>query len=81
MHHFLIMRWILFDAIRHHAIECRMNVYQCTVLVKALEDLVLARFEQPQKSFRLLRYANGSSGDVFIVRLFSSHIRFSLIFS
>ena len=45
MHHFLIVRWILLDAIGHHAIERRMNVNQCTVLVKTLEDLVLARFE------------------------------------
>ena len=72
MHHFLIMLWILFDAITHHAIECRVNVYQCTVLVKALEDLVLARFEQPQESFRLLRYAL----DLFIHCWFSCHIKY-----
>ena len=48
MHHFLIVRWILFDAIGHHAIERGVNINQCTVLVKTLEDLMLARFEQPQ---------------------------------
>ena len=56
MHHFLIMLWILFDAITHHAIERRVNVNECTVLVKTLEDLMLARFEQPQKSFWFLFY-------------------------
>ena len=45
MHHFLIVRWILFDAIGHHAIERGVNINQCTVLVKTLEDLMLARFE------------------------------------
>ena len=56
MHHFLIMLWILLDAIGHHAIERRVNINQCTVLVKTLEDLVLARFEQPQESFWFLFY-------------------------
>ena len=72
MHHFLIVRWILFDAIGHHAIERRVNVNECTVLVKTLEDLMLARFEQPQKSFRLLRYAL----DLFIHCWFSCHKKY-----
>lgn len=81
MHHFLIVSWILFDAIAHHTIERGVNINECTLLVKALKDLVLARFEQPQESFRFLCYANGSSGNVLIDRLFSSHMSFSLIFS
>ena len=72
MHNFLIMRWILFDAIGHHAIERRVNVNECTVLVKTLENLVLARFEQPQKSFRLLLYAL----DLFIHCWFSCHKKY-----
>ena len=56
MHHFLIVRWILLDAIGHHAIERGVNINQCTVLVKTLEDLMLARFEQPQESFWFFFY-------------------------
>lgn len=45
MHHFLFVRWILFDAIGNDAIERRMNHDDCTILVQTLENLVLARFE------------------------------------
>lgn len=70
MHHFLVVSRILFDAIGHHAIERGVYVNQCTLLMKALEDLVLARFEQPQESFRLLCY---SLNCWLIVSWFSRH--------
>jgi hypothetical protein len=45
MHHFLIMLWILFDAKTHNAIERRVNENQGSILIQALQDLVLGRFE------------------------------------
>jgi hypothetical protein len=48
MHHFLIMCWILFDPETHDAIERRVNEDERAILIQALKDLVLARFEQPQ---------------------------------
>ena len=57
MHHFLFVRWILLDAIRDDAIERRMNHQDCTILVKTLEDFMLAGFLKPQESFRLLCYS------------------------
>ena len=70
MHHFFCVRWIFLDAIGNDAIERRVNVNECTLLVKALEDLMLARFEQPQESFRLLLY---SLNCWLIVSWFSRH--------
>lgn len=70
MHHFLVVSRILLDAITHHAIERRVNVNECTVLVKTLEDLVLARFKQPQESFWSLCY---SLNCWLIVSWFSRH--------
>ena len=45
MHNFLIMRWILLDAIGNDSIERRMNHDDCAILMQTLENLVLARFE------------------------------------
>ena len=57
MHHFLIMCWILFNAKTDHAIERRVNKDQRAILIQALKDLVLARFEQPQESLWFLFYS------------------------
>ena len=70
MHHFFCVRWILLDAIGNDAIERRVNHQDCTILVKTLEDFMLAGFLKPQESFRLLRYAL----DLFIYCWFSCHI-------
>ena len=81
MHHFLFVLRILFDAETHDAIERRMYKDDCILSVQSFQDLMFARFEEPQGTFWFFFYANGSVGNVFIVRLFSSHMSFSLIFS
>jgi folate-dependent phosphoribosylglycinamide formyltransferase PurN len=48
MHHFLFVLWIFLDAETHDAIERRVNEDERAILIQALKDLVLARFEQPQ---------------------------------
>ncbi len=72
MHHFLFVLWILFDAETDHAIERRMYKDDCILSVQSLQDLMFARFEEPQETFWFFFYAC----DFFVCCLFTCHIKY-----